>query len=202
MKAKSYLVARYGKESSATRKYKGCELYLLPPSIFPHNPIDTTDQRYLNFSHAPIVSPLKKSLQIELYNDTYFPSNYNHISKPSFNEPSCNLDDAVFQAHDSETNIPPASTLFESIKTAPPVIESHHCGTYITEFSPSIYLSNKLFFVQYTPENTIRRRWYWIQVDMQSTQEVNADFATNVEYWCVFLSRHPHDEKKSKPLCR
>ena len=57
-------------------------------------------------------------------------------------------------------------------------------------------LSNKLFFIQYTPENTMRRRWYLIQVDMQSTREVNADFVTNGEYWCVFLSRHPHDEKK------
>ena len=85
LEANAYLVAHYGKESSATRKYKGCELYLLPPSIFPHNPVDTMDQRYLNFSHAPIVSPLKNPSQIELYNDTYFPSNSKHIIKTSAN---------------------------------------------------------------------------------------------------------------------
>ena len=98
--------------------------------------------------------------------------------------------------HEYEKTIPPAATLFESIKTTPPLIESHHCETYITEFPPSMDLSDKLFFIQYTPENTMRRRWYLIQVDMQSTREVNADFVTNGEYWCVFLSRHPHDEKK------
>ena len=74
------------------------------------------DQRYLNFSHAPIISLLKKPLQIELYNDTYFPSNSKHISKPSVNALSCDLDAAAFQVHEYETNIPPAATLFESIK--------------------------------------------------------------------------------------
>ena len=157
MEANAYLVAHYGKESSATRKYKGCELYLLPPSIFPHNPVDTMDQRYLNFSHAPIVSPLKKSLQIELYNDTYFPSNSKHISKPSVNAPSCDLDAAAFQVHEYEKTIPPAATLFEFMKTTPPLIESHHYETYITEFPPSMDLSNKLFFIQYNQENTMRR---------------------------------------------
>ena len=59
LEANSYLVQRYDCPNGATRKYKGAELYLLPPSIFPNDPIDTVDQRYLNFQNAPIVSPLK-----------------------------------------------------------------------------------------------------------------------------------------------
>ena len=55
----SYLVQRYNSTSSAIRKYKVSKLYLLPPSFFPNNPVDTMDQRYLNFSFAPVVSPLK-----------------------------------------------------------------------------------------------------------------------------------------------
>lgn len=70
------------------------------------------DQWYLNFSHAPIVSQLKKPLKIELFNDTYFPSNSKHINKPSVNAPSCDLDAAAFQVHEYETNIPPSATLF------------------------------------------------------------------------------------------
>lgn len=66
----SYEVKRYNDLESASRKYKGTELYLLPPAIFPHEPLDMMDERYLNYSHAPIVSPLKKSLCIEMYNDT------------------------------------------------------------------------------------------------------------------------------------
>ena len=66
LNANSYLVQRYNKEDAPTRKYKVTELYLLPPGIFPHNPVDTMDQRYLNFSNAPVVSLFKKPLQIEL----------------------------------------------------------------------------------------------------------------------------------------
>ena len=66
----SYLVQRYNDEALATEKYEGPELYLLPPIIFPHNPVDAMDQRYLNFSNAPIVSPLAKPFSVELYNDT------------------------------------------------------------------------------------------------------------------------------------
>ena len=66
LNANSYLVQRYNQEDTPTRKYKVTELYLLPPGIFPHNPVDTMDQRYLNFSNAPVVSLFKKPLQIEL----------------------------------------------------------------------------------------------------------------------------------------
>ena len=47
--ANIYLVQPYNNPSSAIRKYKGSEPYLLPPSIFPYEPLDTTDKKYLNF---------------------------------------------------------------------------------------------------------------------------------------------------------
>lgn len=62
--------------------------------------------------------------------------------------------------------------------------------------------SDMLFFVQYTPEGTLRPRWYLVQVDMESTLEVNPGYATNNVCWCVFLARHPDDHKKSDELCR
>ena len=68
----SYHVQRYNDRDSAIRKYKGTDLYLLPPAIFPSDPLDTMDVRYLNYSNAPIVHPLKKALKIEVYNDMIF----------------------------------------------------------------------------------------------------------------------------------
>lgn len=62
----SYLVQKYGEDCSTTRKYKGSDLFLLPPVIYPHNPLDTTDFRYLNFENAPLVNPLQKKLNIEI----------------------------------------------------------------------------------------------------------------------------------------
>ena len=76
--ADSYLIQRYNEFNSATSKYKGSVLYLLTPSIFPHNSVDTMDQRYLNFSNSPIDSPLKRPLQINLYNGTYFTPDYSY----------------------------------------------------------------------------------------------------------------------------
>ena len=101
LEGNSYMVRRYDNKDAPTMKYKGSELYMLPPSIFPHDPIDSS-----------VVSPFKKPLQIELYNDTYFSTNSKHIIKPSFDQPSCHIDQSSFKLHNSEENIPPASILF------------------------------------------------------------------------------------------
>ena len=71
--AKSHEVQRYNNSSSATRKYKGTQLYLLPPNLFPHKHMDTMDGRYLNSIYAHMVFPLKRSFRVELYNGVYFP---------------------------------------------------------------------------------------------------------------------------------
>ena len=68
----SYHVKRYNDAKSTVRKCKGIDLYLLPPTIFPSDLLDTMDVRYLNYSNAPVISPLKRALKIEMYNDTYF----------------------------------------------------------------------------------------------------------------------------------
>ena len=64
--ANSYEVHQYDNFLSAVRKYKGTELYLLPPSLFPHEPLDTMDERHLNATHAQMMSPLKRPLHTEL----------------------------------------------------------------------------------------------------------------------------------------
>ena len=38
----------YNQHNGATRKYKATELYLLPTSLYPSDPIDTIKQWYLN----------------------------------------------------------------------------------------------------------------------------------------------------------
>ena len=68
----AFEVKPYNRPNGATRKKKATELYLLPLALYPSEPIDTIDQRYLNCKHASILHPLKKSMQIELHNDTYF----------------------------------------------------------------------------------------------------------------------------------
>ena len=59
------------------------DLYILPPSLKPCEPVDGSDTRYLNQTHAPIVNLLQKPLSIELYNEKWF-SNPPNTSSPPF----------------------------------------------------------------------------------------------------------------------
>ena len=45
-------------------------------------------------------------------------------------------------------------------------------------------------------------RWCIIQVDMISTKLINPHFASNGEYWCVFLATHMDNNKRSHKLSR
>ena len=138
----SYLVQHYNHESAATRKYKGSELYLLPPSLFPNNPVDTMDQRYLNYSFAPIFPPLKKPLQIELYNDTFFPSNSKHITSPTIDQASCRVDELAHKEHNLKACIPSATSLFKDSDTLLPVLETTICDS-LNDFSDTVDISDK-----------------------------------------------------------
>ena len=55
------------------------DLYLLPPPLKPCEHVDSTDTCYLNQIHAPLVNPLKRALDIELYNEKRFNKSL-HIS--------------------------------------------------------------------------------------------------------------------------
>ena len=45
-------------------------------------------------------------------------------------------------------------------------------------------------------------RQYLIQIDVESTMEVNLNYISKKLYWCVFLAKHLRDNKKSNKLCR
>ena len=61
LEADSYMVQRYGHPDAPLRKYKGHDLYLLPPVLFLSEPLDTLDERYLNDKHDPVPPPPEKT---------------------------------------------------------------------------------------------------------------------------------------------
>ena len=198
----SYEVKRYNDPESAVRKYKGTELYLLPPAIFPHEPLDTMDERYLNYSYAPIVSPLKKALKIEMYNDTYFSPNTITVNKSSANQPSNDIDSTAFTEHENKIMLPAEQLFRESGNAMPPTEDTNATQPLTNEHEDIMASKDKLFFIKFTPDRTMRPRWYLIQVDIQSTEEVNPMMQTNGKYWCMFLAKHPEDRKKSDEFSR
>ena len=125
----------------------------MPPAIFPSDSLDTMDVRYLNYSNAPILSPLKKSLKIEMYNDIHFdkPPSTKSESKDTFN---CQLDKIALKSH----SMPAFLTIKEMFK---------EFGTDMDNLRPTenrlkdvnscqhtdiVASQSKLFFIKYTPE--------------------------------------------------
>ena len=53
-----YIVRKLNKPDSPDLKFMSEDLYILPPSLKPCEPVDGLDTRYLNQTHAPIVNPL------------------------------------------------------------------------------------------------------------------------------------------------
>lgn len=208
----SFEVQRLDKPTSGTRKYKSADLYLLPPSLFPPEPLDTMDQRYLNYENAPIVSPLRKPLGIEMYNEVHFHPKPPNTTNLTENLPSTNIDIEAFKSHThtipqlpvtSTTTIPSTSNDKQLDWQAPiePLTESP--AMHYIDLRNSIVIStDKLFFVKYTPAGTMRPRWYLVQVDLVSTAELNPNWKETGKYFCVFLARHPTDKDKSDEFAR
>ena len=202
----SYEVQRHDKPDGAVRKYKSADLYLLPPSLYPPEPVDTMDQRYLNYENAPIVSPLRKPLGIELYNEVHFHPKPPKTTSLTVNKPCCKVDEQAFASHspliqDLNSN----NTEEENANLHVTPTEQLHEPTTFSPLSLHTEIDNsrdKLFFVKYLPEGTMRQRWYLVQIDLESTATLNPHWRTTGRYYCVFLARHPADKDKSDEFSR
>ena len=119
---------------------------MLPPSLFPNAPVDTIDQRYLNFSFAPIVSPSKNLLQIELYNKTFFESTSKDITSPTIDQASCRVDELALKEHHVQSSITSATSLLYDSNTPIPALETV-IHTPLNDLSDTVDLPNKLFLI-------------------------------------------------------
>ena len=85
--------------------------------------------------------------------------------------------------------MPTASSLFEDNNIIPPFVESSNSFPSPSSLPTDMNVSDRdLFFIQFIPSDTMRRKWYPIQIDMESTLEFNPDYASNGELWCIFLT--------------
>ena len=203
----SFEVQRYGNTDSAVRKYKNTELYLLPPALFPSEVLDTIDQRYLDCNNSPIVSPLLKPMQIELYNDKWLQPRSNKLNTQSHHVdlPSNKVDNLAFLPY---TPLP-LPTVAELQRDDNIHGDDHH-GTEtreITNNKDTLHASisqsaDKLFFISYTPAGTMQRRWYLVQVDIDTSLSLRPDYIKQGVYYCSFLAKHANDNKLSDELSR
>ena len=95
---KIYEIQSYNYPTCGIRNYEGSELYLFPSVILPHKLINIMDTKFLNYSNSPIVSPLQKALNMELYNVHFFKPHSPSRLKPSRDRPSNPTDKEYFKS--------------------------------------------------------------------------------------------------------
>ena len=86
-----------------------------------------------------------------------------------------------------KTNTSPPEPLIEYVDTngcspPTPAILSH-----------SLLNSDGLFFIRYTPEGTLKSRWFLVQINHEETQVLNMNPRKTGDYYVTFLSRHTSD---------
>ena len=151
-----YFVRKFNKHSIANLKLMAYDLYPLLPFLKLFEPIDSTDIRYLNQTHAYLVNSPKKVLDIELYNDKWFNKPL-QISTPQmvydhdalkFPDESISPFLSVSEFH-KDTNICLPKPLLEpedySLSPSPSPLSWHN----------SITISDFLFCVRYVTENIL-----------------------------------------------
>ena len=59
--------------------------------------------------------------------------------------------------------------------------------------------NDKLLFVRFTPANTLRPRWFLVQIVQQESDETPLPLGV---YFCSFFQKHPSDKNKSDDKSR
>ena len=136
-------------------------------------------------------------MKIELYNNKWLsvPNTSTLTHSTIVNKPSSKLDSLAFLLH-PDTRLPSTSDLHVETQTSDhmqrekltSLVRRCHSRQINTQPShspslvtPPVYLHDKLIsskdklcFVQYTPEGTMSRRWYLVQIDMAALHSLDA----------------------------
>ena len=117
------------------------------------------------------------------------PSTYTH---DTLRMPTASLSSSssVTELH-NETHTCPPRPLFEKVD-----------NNFLKPFSPLAlykYLAkiDCLFFIQYIPEDTIKPRWFLVQINHHETEILKIHSLRTGDYHVTFFSRHP----ANKHLC-
>jgi len=141
------------------------------------------DQRYLNYENATIVSPLRKLLGIEMYNEVHFHPKPPNTTSTIVNLSSTSIDAEAFKPYNkpitpSDDVSTTTHTKFNYERPIEQLVEPPSMN-YAELRNVIITSTDKLCFVQYTPAGTMRPLWYLVQIDLISTAELNPQWEGN-----------------------
>lgn len=202
----AYNLQKFGNRDGPKLKYHAEDISMLPPAIRPVEPLDGPDLRYLNNAHAPIPHPLKQAFDIKLYNEMWF-SQPLHASPPTLLRDLAAEDQGVLSGSGSTGRT--VRTHMPGLLFVPTVIaDGEHEALF---HRPSDLLSaimasrDKLFFVSFRTEGTLRARWFLVGVDLEQTTRITHQHGNPRDsgiYYVHFYARHPADNDETDPLTR
>ena len=89
------------------------------------------------------------------------------------------------------THACPSQQLFEKVNSMFPNLLLH------LALHKSLARTDYLFVIQYVPEDTIKSRWFLVQVNHHETEILKINSLRTEDYHVNFLSRHPFDKNLS-----
>ena len=183
----------YGPVNGSTKKYRGEDLNLLPPALYPCEPIDCADHRLLGIHHASVDNPFQHHLGIEGFNIQWLDGTVTSEQPPPVANPV--VDPFILQDAIGPTI---ADTSELSHHLWKPTCDPQRLFQRINE---SI---DRLFFVAYRNAGTLRPIWALVQVDLAQTHNVKAQCEPEVDgkYYVHFLSKPVADQRLSDPSSR
>ena len=188
-----YVRYMHGPVNGPTRKYRGEDLNLLPPILYPCEPVDCADHRLMGIHHAAVDNPFQHHLGIEGFNVHWLDGSATSAMPPSVANPPA--DPFTLQ----DVTGPLVGAHFEP---------SHHLWRPTSDPQQLYHRINtstdRLFFIAYRNAGTLRPIWALIQVDLAQTHEPNAQCnpETDGKYYVHFLSKPIADQKLSGPSSR
>ena len=188
-------------------KHLGQHLTLLPPALFPCQPLDCADQRFLDLHYAPRIAPLGPHLGIEGYNLHWFdPADAPPSSVPPSFDLSTNYNPPSLSPSPGDPATIPVSPLLDPTTPVDSAVEPTtitpserllRAGSLATAIAAS---ADHLFFVSIRQPGTLRPQWYLVQVDLtryDNIEEINAsDSGTTGLYFCHFYTPPVADKDK------
>ena len=172
------------------------DLYPLPLSLKACEPVDTTDTWYMNQPHDHLINPLKKVLYIKLYNQKWFnilfqtsipPFTYQHDTLKLPNE-SIPPFPSVIELYEETNTYSPSKPLFEKVD------DSISNPLFPLALHKLLDAIDCCFFIQYTPDDTIKPRSFLVKVNHIETEILKMDSSYTENYHVTFLSRRPVDK--------
>jgi hypothetical protein len=197
------------KADSAIRKFLAQDIYALSPQILPCDPVDLPDLRYLNTNYAPVKHPFKASFDVESYNSMWFDEQPPSVRPPLSEICVDSLPPRIITDHAVLPSSTPRPDTIDEMTTA---LSDNNTLDAITEITAESPLSpptldpttdsfheqviasiDRLCFVSYKGANTLRPRWYLVQI-MLDAEDMDCSTGT---YHVVIFRCHPDDMHKS-----